>query len=70
MKKEVPWGRMKKGSENGQFLLIKGGPSKWVHDTFVGLQKFAWQEGYGAFSVNVSLLEDTIRYIEGQGEHH
>jgi hypothetical protein len=50
--------------------LIKGGSSKWVHDTFVGLGKFAWQEGYGAFSVNVSLLEDTIRYIEGQGEHH
>ena len=44
--------------------LIKGGSSKWVHDTFDGLRKFAWQEGYGAFSVNVSLLEDTIRYIE------
>jgi putative transposase len=50
--------------------LIKGGSSKWVHDTFVGLRKFAWQEGYGAFSVNVSLLEETIRYIETQGEHH
>jgi hypothetical protein len=50
--------------------LIKGGSSKWVHDTFAGLQKFAWQEGYGAFSVNVSLLEDTIRYIESQGEQH
>lgn len=50
--------------------LIKGGSSKWIHDTFAGLRKFAWQEGYGAFSVNVSLLEDTIRYIESQGEHH
>jgi putative transposase len=50
--------------------LIKGGSSKWVHDTFAGLRKFSWQEGYGAFSVNVSLLEETIRYIEGQGEHH
>ena len=48
--------------------LIKGGSSKWVHDTFVGSRKFAWQEGYGAFSVNVSLLEETIRYIERQGE--
>jgi REP element-mobilizing transposase RayT len=50
--------------------LIKGGSSKWVHDTFVDLRRFAWQEGYGAFSVNVSLLEETIRYIERQAEHH
>ena len=50
--------------------LIKGGSSKWVHDTFVDSRRFAWQEGYGAFSVNVSLLEETIRYIEGQAEHH
>jgi len=50
--------------------LIKGGSSKWVNDTFTGVKKFTWQEGYGAFSVNVFLLEDTIRYIESQGEHH
>ena len=43
--------------------LIKGGSSKWVHDTF-HLPQFTWQEGYGAFSVNVSLLDTTIRYIE------
>ena len=50
--------------------LIKGGASKWVHDTFPHLRQFAWQEGYGAFSVNVSLLEETMRYIESQAEHH
>ena len=50
--------------------LIKGGSSKWVHDTYANLQRFAWQEGYGAFSVNVSLIEDTVRYIEKQAEHH
>ncbi|MBM4306811.1 MAG: IS200/IS605 family transposase [Deltaproteobacteria bacterium] len=50
--------------------LIKGGSSKWVHDTFADLKKFEWQEGYGAFSVNVSILESTIQYIENQGEHH
>lgn len=50
--------------------LIKGGASKWTHDTYEELQGFAWQEGYGAFSVNVSLLEETIRYIEDQAEHH
>ena len=50
--------------------LIKGGSSKWVHDTFVDFRKFAWQEGYGAFSVNASLLEETIRYIDRQPQHH
>ncbi len=50
--------------------LIKGGSSKWVHGTFVDSRRFAWQEGYGAFSVNVSLLGETIRYIEGQAQHH
>jgi putative transposase len=50
--------------------LIKGGSSKWVHDTFPTLKKFKWQEGYGAFSVSVSQRENTIAYILGQREHH
>ena len=50
--------------------LIKGGSSAWVHETFAEMQNFAWQEGYGAFSVSVSHLADTIAYIESQEEHH
>jgi putative transposase len=50
--------------------LIKGGSSKWVHDTFPALKKFKWQQGYGAFSVSVSQVENTIAYILGQREHH
>jgi REP-associated tyrosine transposase len=50
--------------------LINGGSSKWIHDAFSDKRNFAWQEGYGAFSVNVSILEETIRYIERQKEHH
>ncbi|HEV3272440.1 MAG TPA: IS200/IS605 family transposase [Candidatus Methylacidiphilales bacterium] len=50
--------------------LIKGGSSAWVHETFPEMQNFAWQEGYGAFSVSVSHLGDTITYIENQEEHH
>src|SRR5436190_17279619 len=30
---------------------IKGNSSKWVHETFPDLAHFAWQEGYGAFSI-------------------
>jgi putative transposase len=50
--------------------LIKGGSSKWVHDTFPEHRLFGWQEKYGAFSVSVSQLDKTTEYIRGQPEHH
>jgi putative transposase len=50
--------------------LIKGGSSKWVHETFPDQRLFAWQEEYGAFGVSVSLLDKTIGYIRRQPEHH
>jgi putative transposase len=50
--------------------LIKGGASKWVHETFPQHGRFAWQEKYGAFSVSVSQLEKITEYIKGQKEHH
>src|SRR5438874_1092291 len=50
--------------------LIKGNSSKWVHETFPNQRLFEWQEDYGAFSIAVSGVEDTIRYIQSQREHH
>jgi len=50
--------------------LIKGGSSHWIHQTFPDLQNFAWQIGYGAFSVNHSNLQQTINYIKNQKKHH
>jgi REP element-mobilizing transposase RayT len=50
--------------------LIKGGSSKWIHETFPNQRLFAWQEEYGAFSVSVSQLPKTIEYIGGQETHH
>jgi REP element-mobilizing transposase RayT len=50
--------------------LIKGGASTWVHETFPQHHGFAWQEGYGAFSIGVSQVDQTIAYIESQAEHH
>ena len=47
--------------------LMKGGSSKWIHETFPEHRMFAWQEEYGAFSVSVSQLDKTIEYIRGQG---
>src|SRR5580698_4863623 len=50
--------------------LIKGGSSKWVHETFPEHRFFEWQVKYAAFSVSVSQLDNIIRYIKGQKEHH
>jgi putative transposase len=50
--------------------LVKGGSSKWIHDTFPELRGFAWQEGYGAFSIAISGVPDTMAYIDNQQEHH
>ena len=50
--------------------LLKGNSSKWIHDTFKEHWSFAWQEGYGAFSIGISGVEDTMKYIQGQVEHH
>ncbi len=48
--------------------LLKGGSSKWMNDSGDG--DFAWQEGYGAFTVGISQQADTIRYINTQIDHH
>jgi putative transposase len=50
--------------------LLKGNSSKWIHDTFKEHRGFEWQEGYGAFSIGVSGVEDTMKYIQSQTEHH
>ncbi|OLD82367.1 MAG: transposase [Ignavibacteria bacterium 13_1_40CM_2_61_4] len=50
--------------------LIKGGSSKWVHETFPEQNLFGWQVKYGAFSVSVSQLDRIIDYIKQQPEHH
>ena len=50
--------------------LMKGGSSKWVHDTFPEYWSFRWQVKYGAFGVSVSLLDKTIEYIRNQQQHH
>jgi REP element-mobilizing transposase RayT len=50
--------------------LLKGNSSKWIHETFPALRACGWQEGYGAFSIDVSGIEETRLYIRDQEEHH
>lgn len=49
---------------------IKRTSSGWVKELSPKLAKFHWQGGYGAFSVSQSNLEEVIRCIENQEEHH
>lgn len=46
---------------------LKGSSSKWINEAGV---PFAWQEGYGAFSVSASQTPDVVRYIQNQRAHH
>lgn len=48
---------------------IKAVSSRWVHEE-IGMAKFSWQEGYGAFSVSTSQMEAVKEYIGNQEEHH
>jgi len=34
------------------------------------MHNFAWQNGYGIFSVGFSQIEDVKNYITGQEQHH
>ncbi len=49
---------------------LKGESSKWISEKFAGLRGFAWQDGYGAFSIGHSQIGRSIRYIQRQREHH
>jgi putative transposase len=49
---------------------IKGCSSKWLNDTGAAGADFAWQEGYGAFSVSASQTDGVVAYIENQAAHH
>jgi putative transposase len=50
--------------------LVKTNSSKWVHATFPDQGDFAWQTGYGAFTVSHSTIEQVKRYIADQETHH
>lgn len=48
---------------------IKAGSSRWVHEE-MKKPLFAWQDGYGAFTVSHSRIEAVKNYIAKQEEHH
>ncbi|HLP83195.1 MAG TPA: IS200/IS605 family transposase [Phycisphaerales bacterium] len=49
---------------------LKARSSKWIHQTFPALREFAWQEGYGGFTVSKTSVNEVEQYIRKQKEHH
>ncbi len=49
---------------------IKGGSSGWMKESFPHCRGFAWQDGYGAFTVSRSQIPEIDAYIRNQREHH
>ena len=52
------------------FKNIKGESSHWINQSDFVNTKFAWQIGYGAFSVSESMVKDVELYIKNQKVHH
>jgi len=48
---------------------IKSASSPWMHESG-DCKDFAWQEGYGAFSIGTAQTSATIAYIARQEDHH
>lgn len=49
---------------------LKANATGWMHDVFPEAQNFAWQNGYGAFTVSASQIDVVRNYILNQAEHH
>jgi REP-associated tyrosine transposase len=49
---------------------VRRGSSLWLKTKNPDMHNFAWQNGYGIFSVGFSQIEDVKNYITGQEQHH
>jgi REP element-mobilizing transposase RayT len=50
--------------------VVKTNSSRWLHEAFPRHRSFAWQTGYGAFSVSASNEKQVFKYIQDQERHH
>ena len=55
-------------SPSDAMRFIKANSSRWVKERFG--TKFAWQKGFGAFSVSRSNVDAVVKYIKNQEQHH
>jgi REP element-mobilizing transposase RayT len=50
--------------------LVKANSSKWANERHAAGQRFAWQRGFGAFTLSFSQLDTVREYVRRQEEHH
>jgi len=50
--------------------VVKANSSRWVKEKWPERRTFAWQQGYGAFSVSESSRASVIQYVQNQARHH
>lgn len=50
--------------------VLKTNSSRWIHERWTSHRNFAWQTGYGAFSVSESSASAVTKYIATQEQHH
>ncbi len=63
--------RQPRADNQSDFLgHLKRNSTKWLHRQGEQYKSFAWQRGYGAFSMGYSQLPNLIEYINNQEEHH
>ena len=49
---------------------MKRNSSRWIKTLSPHYENFAWQGGYGVFSVSQSQVDTVVSYIKNQAEHH
>jgi hypothetical protein len=66
----ICWSGCRQASIADTLRDLKANSSGWIHKTYPGLRSFAWQSGYGAFSVSFSAIDSVKQYLANQREHH
>ena len=49
---------------------IKSGSTNWLNEKKYIAGRFSWQDGYGAFTYSKSHIDNVVKYILNQPEHH
>ena len=49
---------------------VKSGASKWLNEKKYIPNKFSWQDGFGAFTYSKSHIDNVVKYVLNQPEHH
>ena len=49
---------------------VKSGSSKWLNERKYIRGNFSWQDGYGAFTYSKSHIDEVVKYVLNQPDHH